>query len=258
MPVLSALLLSALPVHEVAQSNDALLPTESVADLSVMVINLLQRTDKWLSMDSRLRNLGVTPTRLLGVDVSTHPDAAAASPYILHGGHKLGDAGAALAHLKAWEAVAAANQTTLVLEDDEKPTDSSITACTAAMKSVRGDFDLILMNAHRPEGVLVDRELNLLHVPQGIRVAESKANPSNVWLSAYLLTPRGAQRLLDFFAAHPIDTDTLKLDMALVRSVPNMPAFDFFVIGTTNRFFHHSQADSDTRVHNSHSDTQPA
>jgi len=214
--------------------------------MPILLLNLDRRTDKLELARKRLAALGATFERVAGVDARANASLVGQSPYIT-GTRHLGDAGSALAHLRAWERIARGSGPALVLEDDERPL--SLVASDLAAAAAPG-FDLLYMNALRPRGhQLVDRELCLYRVqPHALRSAWGRQ--PNVWLSAYLVSPAGARKLLALLAAHPLDMDAVPFDKGLMRRLEHVPhQIDVLVIAETNRYFEHIELDSDRVQH---------
>jgi len=139
--------------------------------MPILVINMDERPDKLELARRRIGAFGgKTFERLAGVNARANASLVGRSPYI-RGTQRLGDAGCALAHLRAWERVARDYAgPVLVMEDDEHPV--SLVACDLAAAAAPG-FDILYMNVIRPHAHhLVDRELclyraepHMQHVP---------------------------------------------------------------------------------------------
>jgi hypothetical protein len=214
----------------------------ATAAMPILLLNLDQRTDKLELARKRIADLGKTFERSAGVDARANASLVGQSPYIT-GTRHLGDAGSALAHLRAWERIARGSGPFLVLEDDERPL--SLVVCDLVAAAAPG-FDIVYMNVLRPHGhIVVDRELCLHRVQPHLLRATWGRQP-NTWLSAYLVSPAGARKLLALLAAHPLDMDAAPFDKGLMRHLAHLPhQIDVLVIGETNRYFEHIETDSD-------------
>lgn len=214
--------------------------------MPIFVLNMDKRPDKLECTRQRLAAFGgKTFERSPGIDVHANAPLVARSPYITGTNVRPGNAGSALAHLGAWERVARMAEPVLILEDDEPPL--SLVTCDDAATASPG-FDLILMNVLRPRGHrLVDRELFLYQVDTPLlRVTWNVRLLPNIWISAYVLSPAGARKLLALFAAYPADMDWEVFDRSLMRRLINKAHdVNLYVIGQTNRYFMHSETDSD-------------
>jgi hypothetical protein len=140
-----------------------------------------------------------------GVIGIEHPEIiehAVESRYILDPkGEKLGDAGAALAHITLWEDLQSRIGPTdivLVMEDNALFYPESLSGMCASIKAA-GDFDILLLNVVRPLGTTIDKSLGLRRVTK--KTVEEPM--PNVWLSSYLLTGLGASKLLKCMKSQP-------------------------------------------------------
>lgn len=214
--------------------------------LKTLVINLKSRPDKWDSMQQRL--VGIDHERSEGVNL--HEDFYLFEEMVHEGvlknvnlqKNRYGHAGLTIAHLHAWRRVT--DQPVLILEDDTKPL--HIYACMDCVKSA-SDFDMILMNALRPRGAMYDESLHLLKVKTRENLGPKFTKKPNIWLSAYILSPRGVQMLMDVFKKHPIDVNSEEFDKALIYRLKYLKDFNFYVVKQTNLYFLHDESDSDKK-----------
>ena len=222
--------------------------------LTVLVISLLSRPDRWETITRRLAPFGVVPIRSPGVDVAANSSlVSSSSDYVRGTGKNPGYAGVALAHVHAWQTVAAAQSPMVILEDDVIPLDMD--ACVAAVETVEPLFDSIQMNTLRPHwNETVNQPLGLMRVDTTTNDGCIHGDLAcNIWLSSYVISPGGARRFLDYFHKNPLNTDDDKwgqIDWGLIKALPLMNESGsgpvaFFVINETNRYFVHDESDSD-------------
>merc|ERR1712194_133699 len=184
-----------------------------------------------------------------GVVCKDHPEVvqhAVESGYIVDPrGHRLGNVGAALAHITLWEHVAqqvGPDDIVLVMEDNALFTSESLTGTCAAIAAV-GDFDYLALAVKRPYGTPFNTDLGIRQVNKTI-VNEPMPN---VWLSSYLLTGAGAAKMLNCFkavaqnfASHIIDRIVSQQCLSGDQSIR---AF----IVDHDRFFGHKETGGDSR-----------
>ena len=154
-----------------------------------------------------------------------------------------GNIGSALAHLTLWDHIARQDDTRnfLVLEDNAIVTSKSV---GAVRKLTRLRYDMIYLVALRPKGKPTARS-DLLQVTHDPRPREPLPN---VWLSSYLLRPRGARQLLAYFKTHNFDISTVIVDRAVSRAIQSDPTgrMRVFVVNHSE-FFGHVETKADTR-----------
>lgn len=221
----------------------------------ILVINMQHRHDKLTTMQARIGAFGKSFTRSPGVDLRREPHLLPSCPYVVGRGSHLGIAGLALAHLRAWETVARDYDVpVLILEDDANPL--SLVVCDQVYASAP-EHDLFLLNVLRPRamGNVIDEALCLYDVkPQKlkhylIRARLPNGRLPNAWASSYMISPRGAHKMLELFRKHPLDIDRYELDLAWMRAlIHHSHDISVAVIGQTNRYFIHDERDSDKRA----------
>jgi GR25 family glycosyltransferase involved in LPS biosynthesis len=142
--------------------------------------------------------------------------------------------------MKAWKLAASGTQPMMIFEDDcQFPTDWQCKAHNII--DTVPNFDMILLNVLRPKGRHYAKDV--LKIDNTIK----EKNPCpNVWLSAYAVTPNGAQKLLSLCRKIRPDFNKLQLDWVL-----NLNWFqsdlNVFVVKTTNQVFIHDETDSDKK-----------
>ena len=208
----------------------------------ILAINMDDRPDKW---DSLLERFHVPVERVSGVDLGRHPTLYTEA--VVNGKHpdvpltKTGWVGLGLAHLKAWELVAQRTTPHLILEDDVRPNENWSDAIEFLSRTF-SDFDLFLLNALRPHGVDVGH--GVIQVDTSVDAHAFRGRMSNVWLSSYLLSPKGAASLLQIVKRAQHDLNHIQFDHALMRALGKSNA-NVYVVSTTNRYFLHDETDSD-------------
>ena len=212
------------------------------------VINLKEREDKLLAFN---RNSDMKMTRLDGVNLRKDN-----KPYleaIKEGFHadvpltKLGYVGVGLAHLNAWKRVSKEKKNAIIFEDDCKfktNWHSNILTKLYTLYNIDPNFDLFLLNVLRSKGIPIAK--NILKIDNSKK--EEEPCP-NVWLSCYILTPKGAKKLLTLFQHIRPNFNTTQIDRALIFGL-YMSDIDAYCIDTTNLIIVHDEDDSDKHTIN--------
>lgn len=127
--------------------------------MEVLAINLVDRADKWKSLNERFFYYPIQHSP--GVNLKVNPNLYQAA--ISKGWHpntpllQPGCVGVGLAHMSAWETVIKKDTIHLILEDDASPKDKNWkTIVEKHIQFLNNDFDILLMNALRPPGKVWD------------------------------------------------------------------------------------------------------
>jgi UDP-sugar transporter A1/2/3 len=164
---------------------------------------------------------------------------------------KLGNLGSALAHLTLWDELSRRNDShvLLVLEDNAlwtRETESAILHFSAL------DFDFLNFRVIRAEGTPTSED-GLRRFPNNEFIEPPAPflwifDPlPNLWLSSYLITPRGARMLLDEMRMMRSDMSILPIDQVAVMAMYRSSNMRCYAI-EHERFFGHVQTGSDSRV----------
>lgn len=211
----------------------------------IYVINMEKRDDKLRVIRALYKN--ETLTRSEGFDVRKNysivqeyvEDGLLKSP---NGKLNYGNLGAAIAHMKLWKEIAEGHEEyALILEDDSVPNTNYLQGLHGAVNAAP-DFDMINMVVLRPMGEDMMNKHGMLKVKtkQGL----NHARLPNVWTSAYLLSKKGASKLLDLFRAHSFDLNNVIVDRAMVAATNDSADFARYVV-RDDRYFIHVETDSD-------------
>lgn len=158
-----------------------------------------------------------------------------------------GNIGSALAHLTLWDYVAKRDDEEhfLILEDNALLAEKS----HAAFWDVHDvDYDMIYLRALRPTGKPTNTTglLQVTHNP--LWADNNKYLAPNVWLSSYLLKPRGARHLLQLFKEYNFDLSGTIIDRVVSKAISLDAAkrMKVFVVAHDN-YFGHEETKNDTR-----------
>ena len=106
------------------------------------------------------------------------------------------------------------------------------------------DYDMVYLRTLRPTGKLTNKKgfLKVTYNPKW------KEPAPNVWLSSYLLKPRGARQLLRYFKEQNFDLSETIIDRAVSKAISldadqKMQVF----VAQHNKYFGHVETHSDTR-----------
>jgi hypothetical protein len=165
-------------------------------------------------------------------------------------GANLGNVGAGLAHITLWEEMLDSfgdDDIVLAGEDNVLFRPESLTGMCDAITSA-GDFDILNLAVLRPLGDEVDGSVGLHRA----RKQEVIKPYPNIWLSSYLVTGRGARKLLECVKRIPRDYGTHIVDHVVsfqcMHGDPDIAAF--FV--NHYRIFGHSESGGDSRQKYNH------
>ena len=133
---------------------------------------------------------------------------------------KRGDIGAALAHITLWHHISKSNEPPdavyLIFEDNCLFTDKSGWLIEYMKEKIRrDDLDFANLRVLRPKGKVLQRNPTILEMGQH-RV---RSPYPNVFLSSYMLTPRGARRILHLFKHRKFDITKYIIDIAFVKAI---------------------------------------
>ena len=151
-----------------------------------------------------------------------------------------GNIGSALAHITLWEEISKHDDSVsfLVFEDNVLATDKS----WDGIKKVQHiDYDFINMRVLRPNG-------KKTQIPDLLKFESTIVTEPlpNVWLSSYLITPRGARLFLEELKKNQFDLSTDIIDRCVtifLHSNDNIKAYIF----DNDKYFGHIETSGDTR-----------
>jgi GR25 family glycosyltransferase involved in LPS biosynthesis len=161
-----------------------------------------------------------------------------------------GNIGSALAHIKLWDFVATChdNEHFLIFEDNVLAAENSRDAFWD-MHDL--DYDMIYLTALRPTGKPTNKQglLQVTHNPSWRSDHKNKHLAPNIWLSSYLLKPRGARHLLQYLKEYNFDLSRMIIDQAVSKaiSLDESQRMKVFVV-THRKYFGHIETENDTRV----------
>ena len=157
---------------------------------------------------------------------------------LLH--RRAGWIGVGLAHMEAWKLAAKSSSFSMITEDDcifKRNWQKNVKKSLYHLLSHDPDFDLLLLNVLRPKGTSVGNHI--------LKVDPSRtALPSNVWLSCYIVTPRGAQRLIKNMKNVKANLNKTQIDWFLSNNIYGTYS-RAYCIDTTNLYFIHDEENSD-------------
>ena len=202
--------------------------------------------DAGLNWDSL--KIGVWP----GVILSETPevlDWATTNQFIQrpHFPERLGNLGAALAHIQLWENIShrPENEMVLVLEDNALFTRESIGALD---HFAAYSFDFLNLRVLRPEGTHTDQP-GVLRMPNDVYPHENMFYwMPNLWLSSYLITPVGARRLLEELVRVRCDMSMwgFIIDRCVTVAIHSSSSYAGYVVDHA-RYFGHAESHGDSR-----------
>jgi len=182
--------------------------------VSAVCISLDRRPDRWSAFQSRATAAGLHVSHVSAVDAATfdaktHPSVSLVTAHnLLYGTRRSpyeidvpGAVGASLSHFKVWEGVVQSGKTTLVFEDDSPIPQDLGARLEHLLKIAPRDYDVILL--HRTtfgggETGCSAKGVEPRDLANGWQTCDSLAGAH-----AYLVTPKGARRLLA--SAYPIE-----------------------------------------------------
>lgn len=174
------------------------------------VINLKDRTDRWSHIQNKLANFPITLNRF-----DAHRgkvDAFSLSPFVKscllykenctkYHMESMGSLGCAMSHIALWKNLTA---TSFIFEDDADPLEFAKQDIQKAIELIQNDtYDFIFLGSHSPPTL---KGTTLIPWTHGGKVS------TGAW--AYILTPRAAQKLLQYI--EPLD---LQIDL-FIQTVP--------------------------------------
>jgi UDP-sugar transporter A1/2/3 len=190
-----------------------------------------------------------------GVIVRDHPelqqwalDEGLMAPPSVPG--NLGNIGSALAHLTLWRDIALApdNETYMIYEDNALQTMQSEHAIQYYSSL---EFDFFNFRVIRAQGSPTNED-GVLRMPNNHFIEPPphllwffRPMP-NLWLSSYMITPRGAREMLAQFRNIRADLSDLPVDQVAVMALYRSPTARAYVVNH-DRFFGHLETHSDTR-----------
>lgn len=216
---------------------------QTMIDMNYFVINMKDRPDKLASFNKRS---GHGFIRIDGVNIkeSKHLYGDA----IQEGIHqnttlqheRAGWIGVGLAHIEAWKLAAKSSGFSMITEDDcrfKRNWRTNVKNSLYHLISHDPDFDLLLLNVLRPTGRNVGNHI--------LKIDQSTTSlPSNVWLSCYIVTPCGAQRLIKNMKSLKADLNKTQIDWFLSNNIYGTYS-RAYCIDKTNLYFIHDETDSD-------------
>lgn len=159
-----------------------------------------------------------------------------------------GNIGSALAHITLWDFVAKRDDSEhfLIFEDNATVTEMSHTAFWDVHNL---DYDMIYLRALRATGepTNIPGVLRVTYMPSWADEPNNLA--PNIWLSSYLLKPRGARQLLQYFKEYNFDLSGTIIDRAISKaiSLDATQRMKVFVVDH-KKYFGHVQTKGDTRL----------
>ena len=154
-----------------------------------------------------------------------------------------GNVGSGLAHVTLLDHIAQQepkNQVFLVLEDNALVTPRSMAGIELARTL---EFDFFNLCAQRIFGPPAD-------IPGAVKIVKNlNENPkatNNIWLSSYLVTPRGARLILEGMRKHAADLST-EIDIEVLRVINNSKEILAYAFSKQLRYFDHIETKGDTR-----------
>ena len=160
---------------------------------------------------------------------------------------RLGNLGAALAHIKLWYNVSQrpSNEMVFVLEDNALFTRESLGAI-AHFSNL--NFDFLNLRVLRPEGTITN-EPGVLRMPNNVYPHETWFySMPNLWLSSYLITPHGARKLLGELKRVRCDAsmDVHIIDRCVTFAIHSSTDYAGYVVNHA-RYFGHVETGGDSR-----------
>ena len=151
-----------------------------------------------------------------------------------------GNIGSALAHITLWEEIAnhGDNVSFLVFEDNVLTTNKS----WEGIKKVENlNYDFINLRVLRPEG-------KKTHLPEVFAFDTKPVNEPlpNVWLSSYLITPKGARLFLEELKNNQYDLSVDIIDRCVTRFLHSNDTIKAYIIDS-DEYFGHIETAGDTR-----------
>ena len=150
-----------------------------------------------------------------------------------------------MAHITLWKHISKnlKNEPVLIVEDNCLFTSNSL----QRIKKLKGlDYDFLNLSVLRPDG-LETRIPNIKKCYISFLKSTQKDKLSNVWLSSYLLTPKGARLILNNFKNEKYDISIKNntIDWCLSRLLYSYNNINAYI--NTDNSFGHIETESDTR-----------
>ncbi len=164
------------------------------ANLKFYVINMDKDKDRLESFSKQMENHGLEFERHVGPLLTENCVSFLDKTYKVHA---KGYAGVAMAHLTLWEKVSKLEDDTLlcnVFEDDELLKENYLQNLNAELEKIDEDIDFFNLNVIRPLG----KEI----APDVLKISDKKFGKKfpNIWLSNYIITPKGARKILSLLS----------------------------------------------------------
>ena len=217
--------------------------SSKMIDMNYYVINMKDRPDKFASFNRRSSHKF---TRLDGVNIkkSKHlyfdaiQEGMHENTFLLH--ERAGWIGVGLAHIEAWKLAAKCSRLSMITEDDcvfKQDWKKNVKKSLHHLIAHDPDFDLLLLNVLRPKGTNIGNRI--------LKIEPSRTPlPSNVWLSCYIVTPCGAQRLIENMKNIKANFNKTQIDWFMSEKIYGTYA-RAYCIDETNLYFIHDEEDSD-------------
>jgi len=160
-----------------------------------------------------------------------------------------GFVGAALSHIAVWSELTSPllrdTDAVLILEDDVNLTPLSMCGVRWALEATGRRFDVINMCALRPCCEQFRPDLGLVRLPHPYELREPYV--PNVWGSSYVLTVRGARRLMVGLRRGHYDLSVVQIDRLIVKVLARSTQASMYAV-VDQRYFGHIESDSDVRA----------
>jgi GR25 family glycosyltransferase involved in LPS biosynthesis len=212
-------------------------------EMNYFVINMKDRPDKFAYFNRqsgrkfiRLDGVNIKESKYLYVDAIQ--EGIHENTILLQ--EKAGWIGVGLAHIEAWKLAARSSGFSMITEDDcifKRNWQKNVEKSLCHLLSYDADFDLLLLNVLRPKGTSVGNHI--------LKIEPSRTQlPSNVWLSCYIVTPCGAQKLIQNMKNIKVDLNKTQIDWFLSKNIYGTHS-RAYCIDKTNLYFIHNEKDSD-------------
>ena len=213
------------------------------SNFPIYCINMRERQDKWNSIQERFQQEKLTWSE--GFNIKEDPqllETYIKRGYIRRPTQELsyGNIGGGLAHVHVWERIAiGVAPLAMILEDDARPTDRYLDGLYEIIEACP-NFDMVNLVVLRPHG----SDMNASGLLKVDPIEKLREPLPNVRTCAYLMSQKGALKMLALFKRYKPDLNKQIVDRTMVRLTNTAPSFERYVVKDA-RFFIHDGSDSD-------------
>lgn len=176
---------------------------ESSLPIPSYVINLARRKDRWETISSQLAKHKIAASRIVAMDGTR----LRGTPYE-KGKLTLGELGCLISHVEGWKCT---TTTTLIMEDDIYLHPDFPAEVKILLNEVPKDFDLLLLGRN----LFSEKEVERATTGKSISMHILEPEWIGYGAHCYLVSPKGAEKLLEMYPDFQRQTDVLFSDKGL-------------------------------------------